>query len=78
MALDKDVLGTDLYNRMQQFNEVPIAPADMEAHRLLFWKEVAEAIIIHFKTAGRLTVPGLGLAAGATPVTGSSITGTII
>lgn len=77
MALDKTVLGTDLYNRAQSFNDVDIAPEDLEQARKDYWATIAEGIIEHFTINGVLTVPGLGLAAGATPVTGSSVTGKI-
>lgn len=77
MALDKEVLGLDLYNRAKAFNDVDIAPEDLEAQRLAEWKAIAEGIIEHFKTNGVLTVPGTGLVAGATAVTGSSVTGKI-
>lgn len=75
MALNKDVLGLDLYNRANNYNEVNIV--DLEAARLAFWKNIAEGIIEHFKSNGVLHVPGLGLTAGATAVTGQSNTGTI-
>ncbi len=77
MALNKDVLGLDLYNRAAAFNDVAIAPEDLEAQRLAWWKTVADGIISHIKTNGVLSVPGLGLTAGATAVTGTSVTGKI-
>ncbi len=73
MALNKDILGADLYSRANNYNEVDIT--DLEAARLAFWKNIAEGIIEHFKTNGVLTVPGLGLIAGSVAVTGNSITG---
>ena len=76
MALDKDIMGLDLYNRANDYNEVDIV--DIEAARLAFWKTIADGIISHFKANGVLHVPGLGLNAGSTPVTGNSITGTIV
>jgi hypothetical protein len=77
MALNKDILGTDLYNRANAYNEVNIT--DIEAARLAFWKNMAEGIIEHFKTNGVLTVPGTGLIAPTSggPVTGQSITGNL-
>lgn len=75
MALDKNILGDDLYNRVQAFNEVDIL--DLDLARRNYWKTVAEGIINHFKNNGVLNVPGLGLVAGATAVTGLSVTGTI-
>ena len=78
MALDKDILGIDLYTRAKAFNEVFIDEADMEVKRTEFWKSIAEGIITHFKTAGTLNVPGLGLTSSTGPVTGLSTTGTIL
>lgn len=78
MALDKDILGVDLYTRATGYNDVDIDPANMEARRLAFWKDISEGIINHFKANGQLNVPGAGLTAGATAVTGTSITGTIL
>ncbi len=75
MALNKDTLGTALYNRANYYNEVNIA--DLEAARLAFWKGVADEIINHFKTYGDLQVPGLGLTASIYPVVGNSTTGKI-
>ncbi len=77
MALDKDILGNDLYNRAAAQNDVEIAPEDLEAARLEFWKGVADIIITHFKENGELNVPGYGLMAGTTPVSGTSTTGKI-
>ena len=77
MALNKDTLGQDLYARAAVQNDVYIAPEDLETQRLAFWKSIAEGIIEHFKTNGVLQVPGLGLNAGATAVTGNSTTGKI-
>ena len=77
MALNKDVLGADLHARANAFNDVFVDPVDMDAHRLAFWKVIAEGVIEHFKNNGVLHVPGTGLTAGATAVTGSSNTGTI-
>ena len=75
MALDKDILGLDLKNRAQAYNEVDIV--DLDAARLAFWTTIADGIISHFKNNAVLHVPGTGMAAGATPVTGTSNTGTI-
>lgn len=77
MALDKMTLGADLYDRAQSFNDVDIAPEDLEQARFDFWVAIAEGIIEHFKANGELTVPGAGLMAGTTAVTGSSVTGKI-
>jgi hypothetical protein len=77
MALNKDVLGVDLCNRANAFNEVDID--DLQAARQAFWKSIAEGIINHFKTNGVITVPGTGLVApsGGGPVSGVSSTGNI-
>jgi len=78
MALDKDILGKDLYNRANAFNETFIEPANIEAQRLLYWQNIADGIITHFKTNGVFNVPGAGLVAPNGPVSGISITGTIL
>lgn len=75
MALNKTTLGLDLKNRAEAFNETDIV--DLDAARLQFWTTIAEGIIEHFKNNGVLTVPGAGMTAGATPVTGTSTTGTL-
>lgn len=75
MALNKDILGADLYSRANNYNEINII--DIEAARLAFWKNIAEGIIEHFKANGQLNVPGLGLIASGVGVTGNSITGSI-
>ncbi len=76
MALNKDILGLDLYQRAAAYNEVNIT--DMEAARLEFWKNIADGIITHFKNNGQLRVPGVGLNAGTVAVTGTALTGTIV
>jgi hypothetical protein len=78
MALNKDILGTALYTRATNFNDKNIE--NMEQARQDFWKAMAEEIINHIKTNATLNVPGTGLttAAGGGPVTGISITGTIL
>jgi len=76
MALNKDILGTALYNRAQQSNDKDIE--DIEQARRDFWKGVAEEIINHLKSNATLNVPGTGLIAPQGPVTGASITGTIL
>jgi hypothetical protein len=77
MALNKDVLGTALYNKAQNYNN--INSENIEQTRLDFWKAIAEEIIKHIQSSATLTVPGLGLIAPqfGGPVTGTSITGTI-
>jgi hypothetical protein len=78
MALNKDILGTALYTRANSFNDKNIDNIDQA--RQDFWKAMAEEIINHIKTNATLNVPGTGLttAAGGGPVTGISITGTIL
>lgn len=68
MALDKDILGTALYNTAQNWNDQQFA--DINVSRQAFWKAIAEVIINHFKVNGVVVVPGTGLTAGADPVTG--------
>jgi hypothetical protein len=76
--LDKDILGTALYNAEKQFNDKdPAALGDIEDARKAFWKVMADEIIKHFKTNGVLKVPGLGLSAPNGPVGGTSVTGKI-
>lgn len=78
MALNKDILGQALYDDLASFNNKNIdETGDMEAARLSFCKKMAETIIDHFINNVKLSVPGIGLTAGATAVTGTSITGTI-
>lgn len=50
---------------------------DMESARKAMFVQMAGAFIDHFKTYASLSVPGLGLAAGSTPVAGTSTTGKI-
>ena len=78
MALNKDLLGTALYNRAQSFNDQDINNIDQA--RRDFWKAIAEEIVNHIKSNATLTVPGTGLAAppNGGPVTGISTTGTIL
>ena len=82
MALNADILGQALYDVRQAFSdqtydEIIALHGTLEAARLAEAKQEATVIINHFKTAAKLTVPGTGLTAGATAVTGSSITGTL-
>ena len=83
MSLDKDILGQALYvNRNTFFNNKTLAQLEatygtIENARLEACKKEAEVIINHFKNNAVLHVPGLGLTAGATAVTGQSNTGTL-
>lgn len=78
MALNKDVLGAALYTRAGNYNDKDIE--NIEQARQEFWKGVAEEIINHLKSNAILNVPGTGLTtpSGGGPVTGVSITGTIL
>jgi hypothetical protein len=83
MALDKDILGQALYDmRNNFFNNQTLAQLEatygtIESARLEGCKKEAEVIIDHFKNNAVLHVPGAGLTAGATAVTGQSNTGTL-
>jgi hypothetical protein len=83
VALDKDVLGQALYDMRNGFwnnktiDELIAEYGTLEAARLEACKKEADVIIQHFKTNGVLSVPGLGLFAGSTPITGTSVTGHI-
>lgn len=83
MALNKDVLGTALYNARLPFmnmniDQVIATYGTIEAYRLAIAKADADEIIKHFKANIQITIPGTGLTAGATAVTGASVTGTIL
>ena len=81
MALNKDILGTALYNAELIFNETFIDPVDMEAARLEFWKKVADQIISHFKANIEINIPAAGISvtdeSSTWPAAGASTTGTI-
>lgn len=85
MALDKDILGAELYDmRNAYFNnktadELITEYGSIEAARLEACKKEAEVIINHFVNNAELTVPGTGMVApsGGGAVSGSSTTGTI-
>lgn len=83
MALNKDVLGTALYNARLPFMDMNIDQViatygTIEAYRLAIAKADADEIIKHFKANIQITIPGTGLTAGATAVTGASTTGSIL
>jgi hypothetical protein len=79
MPLDKNLLGTELFNKVDLYNNKNIDEiGDIQQARLNFWKAVAEVIVDHIKTNALLNVPGTGLAAPNGPVTGASITGKIL
>ncbi|GGH78125.1 2-polyprenyl-3-methyl-5-hydroxy-6-metoxy-1,4-benzoquinol methylase [Filimonas zeae] len=75
MALNADLLGQQLYDKANEFNDVDIDNID-EARRK-FWKGVATEIITHLQTNAILNVPGVGLIAGPYAVAGNSVTGKI-
>ena len=82
MALDKDILGQSIYDVRAIYSnktssQLITTYGSLEAAKLHAAKAEANIIINHFKTAAILTIPGAGLLAGATAVTGSSITGNI-
>ncbi|RYZ21646.1 MAG: hypothetical protein EOO10_22265 [Chitinophagaceae bacterium] len=59
MPLNKDTLGTALYNAEKEFNDkAPADLGDIEAARLSFWKTMADEIIKHFKTQGVVNTTG--------------------
>lgn len=79
MPLDKNLLGTELFNKVDFYNNKDVDElGDIQQARLNFWKDVAGVIIDHIKSNAALNVPGTGLAAPNGPVTGTSITGKIL
>jgi len=75
MALNADILGTDLYNAREAFNnqtmdELIAVYGDLAGIRLAVAKADAAAIIAHFKS--NATVPALGLTAPDGAVTGEA------
>lgn len=80
--LNKDILGQALYDVRNSYSNKTLQNlidtyGSLEGARLSQAKDEADAIINHFKTNAKLTVPGTGLASPSGAVTGSSITGTI-
>lgn len=76
MALDKEILGTALYDAFNDFNNKnPDEEGDIETARLAFCKVMANEIIEHFKTAGVVNVT-VATTGTATAQTGTG-TGTI-
>lgn len=81
-GLDKDILGQALFDFRNHFNDRDVDDlleeyGTIEAVRLAYAKGEAEVIINHFKANAKLSVPGAGLMAGSTFVTGTAETGTI-
>lgn len=72
MSLSKDILGQAIYDKLQGLNDQTIDPSQMEAKRLEFCKEIADAVIEHFKAAGEVNVLALGLVSPSGPVTGTA------
>ena len=83
MALDKNILGPaikavlDAYDNLTN-DQLIAAHGDLESARTAVCVDLAGAIIDHFKNHGVLNVPGTGLVAGATAVTGESVTGNLV
>jgi hypothetical protein len=75
MALNKDILGANLYAALTDFNDKdPATLGDLETARLAFCKAMADEVIKHITTAG--VVPALGLVApggAGGPVTGAAM-----
>lgn len=77
MALNKDILGTNIYNALGDYNNKnPDEAGDIEAFRLAACKVIADEVIKHFIAAGVVTLNPAGLTAGVNPVVGTAI-GTI-
>lgn len=78
MALNKDILGTDLYNIRHVFDGKTLDDligeyGSLEAARLEVCKREAEAIINHIKNFAQINATvGVGLAASTFPVEGLS------
>ncbi len=78
MALDKNILGQDLYNASVNFNDANIDTEDagaMEDYRLNFWKDIAQKIIEHITANAEVSV-NVTTTGTATAQTGTG-TGTI-
>ncbi len=57
MALNKDVLGANLYNAFTAFNnKTPAQLGDIEDARLAFCKALADEVIKHITTQGVVSV----------------------
>lgn len=74
MALNKDTLGTELYNVRAGFNDKTLDElidqyGNLEAARLAMAKAEAEVIINHFKNNAEGEYQTGSLVAGANPVT---------
>lgn len=84
MPLNKDTLGTALYNCRAIFSnktkdELETTYGSIENARLEACKAEAEVIINHFKNNILLTIPATGYisASPGSPVTGVAVTGTV-
>jgi len=78
MALDKDILGQDLYNASLLYNDEEVDSEDeaaMEEYRLNFWKAIANKIIEHITASAEVSV-NVTTTGTATAQTGTG-TGTI-
>lgn len=84
MPLSKTVLGLALKNARDAFNDMDMDTiistyGSLDAARLAMAEADAEEIINHFKNNIVISIPALGFisASPGSPVTGTSITGTI-
>ena len=72
MALNKDILGQQLYDAFNAYNNKDIiATGDIEAARLAFCKTLADVVINHFKTAAVIIPDALFAPEHAGLVTGT-------
>ena len=63
MALSKDILGLDLYDRVTALNnKAPDEIGNIEQARKDFWNTVAEGIINHIKVYGQVNTTGTATA----------------
>jgi hypothetical protein len=75
-GFDHSRLKGKIYNAFQRWNDIDIAPADMDATRQAIAADLATAFIEEMQQA-KVTVPGAGLTAGGVGVLGQSITGNL-
>ena len=80
--LNKDILGQALYDSRKVFDGLTVDQiiaqyGSLELARLAACKADAQVIIDHFKSNIVVSIPGTGLVAGTSAVTGVSNTGTI-
>jgi len=80
--LDKVTLGQAIYAARQVFDDKTVDQlieeyGSLDNARKAICEAEAQAIIDHFKSNAVLTIPGTGLVAGSSAVTGVSTTGTL-